>query len=208
VSRLRSSLSRLSPTLAISVVAVVLAMSGWTLAATNGAGGSGSINGCVVKKGPGKGTLRVVARAICPKGSRLIVFNREGPVGPPGPAGAPAALPPLEAVHFVGAAGEPAFEGDSKNTEASTPAGFFKDQLGIVHLRGTVDVGVGENAFRLPPAFQPPNQVCFSVPGFKAGATVFVTNRLCVFGGSGEVRNSRGEAVTYISIDGIEFRTG
>jgi hypothetical protein len=31
------------------------------------------------------------------------------------------------------------------------------------------------------------------------------TNRLCILGGE-EVRNSRGEGVTFISMDGIDFR--
>jgi len=186
-------------------------MSGWTLAAIGGSGGDSTIYGCVVKKGAGKGLMRVVARPKCPKGTRLISFNRRGPVGPAGatgPAGAPAPLPALEAVHLVGEPGQPDFEAGSSNSlpSATSLAGFYKDQLGIIHLQGTVDAETGSNVFRLPDGFRPPRQVCFSVPGFKPG-TIFVTNRLCVLAGSGEVRNIDGEGVTFINLDGIEFRT-
>src|SRR6476646_1421069 len=203
--------SSVSPTIVLSVLAIVLAMSGWTFAAIKGSGGGGTIYGCVVKKGDGKGLMRFAAHPKCPKGTRLISFNRRGPTGPagePGPAGAPAPLAGLEAVHLVGESGQPEFEdGASNSLPASTSrAGFYKDQLGIVHLQGTVDAGEGLDVFRLPPDFRPPKQVCFSVPGFDSGVN-FVTNRLCVLAETGEVRNSDGEAVSYINLDGIEFRT-
>lgn len=203
--------SSFSPSIVLSVIAIVFAMSGWTFAAIHGAGGGDTIYGCVVKRGEGKGLMRVVARPRCPKGTRLISFNRRGPIGPagePGPAGAPAPLSGLEPVHLVGESDEPEFEdGASNSTSSSTSrAGFYKDQFGIVHLQGTVDAGAGLDVFRLPADFRPPRQVCFSVPGFKPGI-VFVTNRLCVLADTGEVRNIDGEGVTYINLDGIEFRT-
>lgn len=205
----------------ISIVAVVLAMSGWAVAARQGSSDGGTIHGCVVKHGEGKGLLRIVKGSKCPRGMRPIAFNREGPVGPRGargeagptgpvgPAGPPGAsptLPPLEAVHFVGTPNEPPFEEGSSNSSSEARAGFWKDRSGVVHLQGTVNAGVGDDVFRLPQGFQAPDQVCFSVPGFTA-AIVYKTNRLCVIEGTGEVRNVDGEGVTFISLDGIEFRT-
>jgi hypothetical protein len=216
MSRLGKSLrSRLSPSIVISLIALVLATSGWAVAASGGSS-DGTIYGCVVKQGSEKGLLRVVAGPKCPKWARSIAFNQKGPAGATGapgasgPAGSPATLPPLEAVHFVGAPGQPGFEEGSKNSEANNArAGFWKDRSGVVHFQGAIDAGAGNDIFRLPKEFWPPSQVCFSVPGFiKPGAEyIYKTNRLCVLASTGEVRNSNGEGVTFINLDGAQFRT-
>lgn len=69
----------------------------------------------------------------------------------------------LEAVHLVGAAGEPGFENGSTNfgTEGPftyPPVGFYKDHDGIVHLEGAAKVDAGPgfvSVFTLPPGFRP-----------------------------------------------------
>jgi hypothetical protein len=65
-------------------------------------------------------------------------------------------LPPAEPWHEVGAPGEPAFNSNWENVGSLAPhAGFFKDQLGMVHLRGEVK-STGEELpiFKLPPGFR------------------------------------------------------
>ena len=71
-------------------------------------------------------------------------------------------LSPLEAVHVVGAAGEPPFEGGSKNYSAGVkfpPVSFYKDHDGIVHIEGFAEVANSSSErvsiFTLPPGFRP-----------------------------------------------------
>jgi hypothetical protein len=204
---------------AIALVALVLAMSGFAVAATS-SGGGGVIHGCVVKAGEEKGLLRVVGGSSCPEGQRSIAFDKAGPRGPAGPAGqvgppgergsAGAAAtnlapPPLEAIHFVGAPGEPGFEPGAGNAgSTSVPkAGFYKDQLGIVHIQG--EVKANQRIFVLPEGFRPSNQVCASAPAFKSGASVFVTNRVCV-NPAGLVLNDRGEGTEFIALNALAYR--
>jgi hypothetical protein len=73
-------------------------------------------------------------------------------------------LTPHEAVHIVGAPGEPAFENGAANIPESglvklLPVGFYKDHEGIVHLQGVAKVGKSVSGaptvFTLPPGFRP-----------------------------------------------------
>lgn len=208
-----------SPATAIALVALVLATSGFAVAATS-SGGGGAIHGCIVKAGQEKGLLRVVGGTSCPKGQRAITFDKIGPRGPAGPVGpagqagelgAPAApsadssQQPLEAIHFVGAPGEPAFEPNAGNAGGTSvpKAGFYKDQLGFVHIQG--EVKANQRIFVLPEGFRPANQVCVSAPAFKSGASVFVTNRVCV-NPAGLVDNDRGEGTEFIALNALTYR--
>ena len=66
-----------------------------------------------------------------------------------------------EAFHEVGAAGQPPFKNGAKNFASTDPAvhystaAFFKDNEGIVHLKGTVTATHGKVAFTLPPRYRP-----------------------------------------------------
>src|SRR6478672_7707430 len=73
-------------------------------------------------------------------------------------------LTPHEAVHLVGAPGEPAFENGAANIPESgsiqlLPLGFYKDHEGIVHLQGIAKVGKSAGGiptvFTLPAGFRP-----------------------------------------------------
>jgi hypothetical protein len=108
-----------------------------------------------------------------------------------------------EELHLVGTAGEPAFESGSSNS--ATPAGFYKDGFGIVHLQGEVNVGTGQVIFTLPAGYRPEEQVCGAASAFSAGTT-FTTNRVCVTP-EGEVSNDRGTGVEYVSLNEMTFRT-
>jgi hypothetical protein len=73
-------------------------------------------------------------------------------------------LTPAEAVHVVGAPGQPPFEGGSSNYAEGglhfAPVGFWKDHEGVVHLQGIARVGKSGGGtvtpvFTLPPGFRP-----------------------------------------------------
>ncbi|HEY2479814.1 MAG TPA: hypothetical protein VGI17_13935 [Solirubrobacterales bacterium] len=74
--------------------------------------------------------------------------------------GAPAsayARTELEAVHVVGAAGQPAFEHGCGLGGGFGPVGFYKDPFGVVHLQGFLaGCTEGQSAFTLPVGFRPP----------------------------------------------------
>jgi|SRR5919108_3096166 hypothetical protein len=75
---------RTSPALIVSLMALVLAMGGFAMAAIPD--GNGVINGCYKKK---KGTLRLVSRSgKCKKSERAISWNQKGAAGAAGQAGA------------------------------------------------------------------------------------------------------------------------
>jgi hypothetical protein len=61
-----------------------------------------------------------------------------------------------EAYHEVGTAGEIPFQNGATNFGAGfSTAAYFKDNDGIVHLKGTVRANNGTVAFTLPPGYRP-----------------------------------------------------
>ncbi len=74
------------------------------------------------------------------------------------------ALAPMEATHILGASSQPSFLDGTSNTPTGPlkvqPAGFYEDHDNIVHLKGLVKTGKGENPvkgliFQLPPGDRP-----------------------------------------------------
>jgi len=132
-------------------------------------------------------------------------------------AGTASALSPPEAIHLVGAPGEPAFEGGSSNASAPSvsglpPAGFYKDHEGIVHLEGVVSVGTSTTIgtlvpiFTLPPGFRPANGVDQIFPAGGSGALVGGTNATYEGGSaSGVVAGEKGKVAV---LSGITYRPG
>lgn len=110
-----------------------------------------------------------------------------------------------EAVHLVGAVGEPAFAAGASNSGSGTaPAGFYKDSFGIVHLQGTVNTGTPDAAiFTLPAGYRPGFQIDFSAPAFAGGT--FTTNRATI-ASDGGVFNDRGTGTSFVALNGITFR--
>ena len=112
-------------------------------------------------------------------------------------------LPPPEAVHYVGAPGEPQFENGAEDpVGGNLKAGFYKDRLCVVHLVGLV-VAIGEKvAFRLPPSDVPLQESLIgvpAVPGPKAGA-------LSVELSGGVMPFVQGNLKTTYGLDGVTFR--
>ena len=83
--------------------------------------------------------------------------------------------PPAEPWHEVGAPGEPDFISGWKNVDdpAVVTAAFYKDQLGIVHLRGPVTApsDAQSSIFKLPPGFRPQGGKDLAFLGFCSAAT-------------------------------------
>jgi hypothetical protein len=105
---------------------------------------------------------------------------------------------------LVGAVGEPAFGSGWKNAGGGYQvAGFYRDQEGVVHLRGVVDLGSTLTIFTLPPGYRPAATEAFSaLLGDTHIAWVFVVASgdvdLEFLGGSGST----------LSLSQISFRAG
>lgn len=79
-------------------------------------------------------------------------------------------------------------------------AGYYKDNFGIVHLRGLIKSGtLGLSAFTLPAGYRPPAREIFGTVSNFAFGTVYVdtTGDVVPFNGSN----------AFISLDGLTFRT-
>jgi hypothetical protein len=118
------------------------------------------------------------------------------------------------AVHVIGAPGEPAFQSGTTNFGSEsgltlTSASFLKDHDNIVHLEGAVKVGKGSFAgevFQLPPGFRPPSgQIVILEANGKtfiiAGSNVSIGSQDV----SGEVITEEEEAAI---LNGISFFAG
>jgi tetrahydromethanopterin S-methyltransferase subunit B len=105
-----------------------------------------------------------------------------------------------EAWHVVGAAGEPAFLNSWTNYAGGyATAGFYKDSLGIVHLRGLVKSGTATTIFTLPVGYRPEYYVLFATstdPNIYGRCDVLTTGAVVKSAGS----------TTWFSLDGLTFR--
>ena len=130
-----------------------------------------------------------------------------------------------EAFHLVGAGGEPKFENGWVNRGGSVdePAGFYRDQEGIVHLQGQIVQPTGPAGtviFQLPPGYRPDRGKILRVPisacdCVNSALQLITTGSLNIWG-PGVSAGTNG-AVTLdpntvvpvgnsISLDGISFR--
>lgn len=82
------------------------------------------------------------------------------------------------------------------------PVGYFKDQFGLVHIRGMMQNGVANAAaFTLPTGYRPVYEESFGVVG-SAGADRIIVQQ------NGVVKTiATGGAGTWMSLAGISFRT-
>jgi hypothetical protein len=96
------------------------------------------------------------------------------------------------------------------NTPANEPAGFYKDEFGIVRLRGWLANGTAGSVFTLPVGYRPPlssihiargqvnsNFLSFLGISVSSAGTVFVVTN----NGVGD-----GDTVQAVSLSGITFR--
>jgi hypothetical protein len=124
-------------------------------------------------------------------------------------------IPPAEAVHQVGAAGEPPFQFGNSNVPVEmgiqfTPVGFYKDQFGIVHLEGVVKYGGGTIiAFQLPPGYRPASGQINAFPSAPEEALVLVAGSNVTLTGiniEGDVLIQPGGTSKLVLLSGISFR--
>lgn len=110
-------------------------------------------------------------------------------------------LTPSEPWHLVGAPGEPEFLEDWFSSGTSYgPVAFYKDQTGVVHLKGPAANAVsGEEIFRLPPGFRPEPGTFLAFPVLCS----CLEDRLEISGSNGEVRVGGGNSVY---LEGISFK--
>jgi hypothetical protein len=138
----------------------------------------------------------------------------QGPQGIPGVAGGNATVP-MDGLHRIGAAGEPAFQNAWVNFDTGTPAPgngasrdacYRKDPLGKVSVFGVIKAGAnGTVAFTLPAGFRPVAADRSFTLGCGAGIA------LAQIVGNGNVVISAwtaGANVTaYVMLDGMEWDT-
>lgn len=131
-------------------------------------------------------------------------------------AGSADAVAVPEGWHVVGAPGEPAFQHTWQfqgNTSYELP-GFYKDRLGIVHLRGRLSNGAPNNVmFQLPAGYRPAVGKSDSFPAScecdTAQTTIIVvagTGFSAGFDGSVSMQNGSISTGHYVSLDGISFK--
>ncbi len=115
-------------------------------------------------------------------------------------------LAPPEAVHLIGAPGEPNFENGAGNslTLTNNPVGFYRDRQCVVHLQGTLSAKslTGDAAFTLPPAYRPPMWALgpVAVLGSQAGYFEVISES-----GAFSANAETGPTAIF-GLDGVSFR--
>jgi hypothetical protein len=228
---------------AVALLALSVALGGTSYAATTKfVGKNGRVTACATTA---TGAIRLVTKgAKCRKGEQKVTWSQRGPAGargPAGPAGLPGAPGPAgsiqgaaaggdlagqypdpairapEAVHLVGAPGEPAFQNGWAIFSSSNlgPVGFYKDREGFVHLTGDArhdtTSGCGTILFTLPAGYRPPTELGFpAVRQATSGSPFQEAHRINV-GDDGIVfltgSCENATATTILTLDGIVFRT-
>lgn len=109
--------------------------------------------------------------------------------------------PAPEPWHYIGDAGEPAFQNAFANYDANHRAAYYKDVAGRVHVKGLVKGGsTGAIALTLPVGYRPEQEIRFPTTVNAAfGSLVVATNGSVTF----EAGNP---ATTWGSLDVINFR--
>jgi S-layer homology domain len=115
------------------------------------------------------------------------------------------AITQSEAFHIVDTAGEPQFQNGWHNFGGSfSKGGFFKDALGIVHLKGNLTGGgSGTTAFTLPEGYRPTEDLVMPAAGGVAGP---VAANLSVLQDGRLQPTCEGLVACAIGMDGLSFR--
>jgi len=127
--------------------------------------------------------------------------GRTGNKGATGATGATGPLPARDAWTEVSA-----FQNSWVNYgDPYETAAYYKDQLGVVNLKGTVKDGYcGSRMFTLPTGYIPAKSIYFAVSGYnRADILIAINSDGWVFAQSGSACTDGKSA---ISLDGISFR--
>lgn len=169
---------------------------------------AGAISPAFSAKGPlTRAQVKKIAKQqankqITTRAPGLSVANANTLEGKPASAFASSTSEPY---HEVGAPGEPGFENGWGNVGGGfSTAAFYKDPLGVVHLKGDIARDPdGPDAFTLPPGYRP-SQMLF-MPAAGGGPSVAILG----IDPDGSVQpNCAGAGLCIIGIDGLTFRAG
>lgn len=110
-----------------------------------------------------------------------------------------AASPPPESWHYIGDAGEPAFQNSFVNFDANHRAAYYlRDSR--VYLKGLIKGGaLNQAAFTLPVGYRPDQEIRFATTCNAAFGSLYV-------GTNGNVQFEAGALASWASIDTISFR--
>jgi hypothetical protein len=195
----------------IGMLALFLALGGTTYAASTALIGKNTVASPQVVNGSLQTKDLSKKARIALKGNRGLrglagAQGAKGATGAQGVQGPPGPQIPLEAVHRIGAAGEPTFGTNWANFNAGfEAAGFYKDPWGIVHLVGDFGSAAGRSLtiFTLPAGYRPAVSERFMV--YANGDTgPYGTMRV----DSDGTVNCFSCGTSNVVINGITFRTG
>ncbi len=131
MAAVRRARDRLTFANVVSVIALFAAIGGGTIAiaARHPAGRRGRIRACYVKRGRGRGRIRLLVRGRCRRNERKLVWNRRGRRGPRGRAGAAGLAGAVGPRGAQGAPGAPAWSADCQQ---GLPAGEAMVRVGPI----------------------------------------------------------------------------
>jgi hypothetical protein len=105
-----------------------------------------------------------------------------------------------EAYHAVGASGEPPFKNGANNFGLGyATTAFFKDNEGIVHLRGTMKAVDNRVAFTLPPGYRPAQILDIGVIAQGATGYIYISP-------NGDLKPRAGSSPANYGLDSVTFR--
>ncbi len=185
-----SLMRRPSPGITVAALALVVALAGTAIA------GPSTLTKPVTKR-----TVKKIASKQIKKLAPGLSVARAGDAdalgGQPPSAYAASTNPPSRE---VGAPGEPLFQSGCQNYPGAwSTAGFYKDSMGIVHLKGLVlcpsaDI---QTAFTLPPGYRPSQQLL--MPESASALESWILP-------GGEVQINCGGGACSHALDGFTFR--
>jgi hypothetical protein len=209
-----------SPALVVSIIALVVACTGTATAATMLIGSSKQVAKGAINSGDLANRKAVNVVDLTPA-ARSALSGKVGPAGangvpgPGGPAGTRGETGPTgsvaapEAFHEVGTLGSPGFENGWKNYDPAhyDTAAFYKDPLGVVHLKGTVGDGPSNSSsiiFTLPVGYRPTRAGFYTAAAENAFADILIQG-VSEGAKAGRVELNVG-GTSWVSLSGITFR--
>jgi hypothetical protein len=205
---------RISSAHVLALIAIVLALGGNAVAFTLGKNSVGtkqlkknSVTTAKIKK-------QAVTAAKVRKGTLTGKQINAATLGTVPVAQTANTIAAPEGWHEVGMPGEPAFQGEWHNAPGFIETvAFYKDQEGVVHLKGTAVPGTSPTVFQLPSGYRPAAGRterfavgCSGGPCAAGTSSVIVAGPNTLPGFDGAIVAPT--AVSNISLDGVTFRAG
>lgn len=189
--------SRPAPAILAAVSVVAVALVGTAIAGPSAA--ISVLTGSQVKKTAKKQANKQITK----RAPGLSVANANALEGKPASAFAGSTSEPYRE---IGTPGEPGFQSGWENAGGGfSTAAFYKDPLGVVHLKGNLSNATDETtAFTLPPGYRPSQNLFMPA----AGAPSPVAANLVVETDGDAIPTCAGAGSCIAGIDGLTFRAG